>query len=250
MPFCWQPKAALARIEQSLELGKAATAKAVYVALTRIASDRECATFQVPITHVAAFASLNRRTVERRLPDLERLGLVTIQRSIRRTEHVYILLTLSRHDTAQSRSDATAQRGLGDTPLLFNNYSTIKEEKKNTPAPCAVVIPSILDTPEFQAAWKEWMDYRLSLRKSKKPQMMFAGQLSWLAQFPSRNATEILRQSIRNGWQGLFPLKHDQNSRTDKPNPRNAGIATDASEHGRRLAEALAKRQQTHNPSV
>jgi len=46
VPFCWQPKEALRRIEQGLERAPAASAKLVYVALTRIASDCGNATFE------------------------------------------------------------------------------------------------------------------------------------------------------------------------------------------------------------
>jgi DNA-binding transcriptional regulator YhcF (GntR family) len=97
IPFCWQPKEAFRRIEQEAELDEAASAKLVYIALSRVASDEETPTFTKPINYLATLASVNRRTVERRLPLLERLGLVTVERSKLRASHRYTLATLSRN---------------------------------------------------------------------------------------------------------------------------------------------------------
>ena len=100
-PFCWLPKEAVQRIEESLELGAAASAKLVYLALCRIASNEGSAVFTKPINYIATLASVHRRTVERRLPDLERVHLVSIaRRKVEGTKEndssTYTLATLSR----------------------------------------------------------------------------------------------------------------------------------------------------------
>ena len=89
-----------------------------------------------------------------------------------------------------------------------------------TPSPCGVadappeaeakVIPDGLDTVDFKAAWADWMAFRMRLKRIKDPERMFAGQLAWLEPFGPETAAAILRQSIRNGWQGLFELKQPQ----------------------------------------
>ncbi len=101
IPFCWQPKEAFRRIEQEAELDEAASAKLVYIALSRVASDEETRTFTKPISYLATLASVNRRTVERRLPLLERLNLVTVERSRLHASHRYTLATLSRNDATR-----------------------------------------------------------------------------------------------------------------------------------------------------
>ena len=106
-PFCWIPKAGLAQIDKHLELSQAATAKLVYLALCRVACDDRTATFSKPIAYLATLASLDRRTVERRLPDLEHLKLVTIARGKLRVAHTFTLATYSRNDTSLSRNVAT-----------------------------------------------------------------------------------------------------------------------------------------------
>src|SRR5262245_34180766 len=96
-PFFWVPKSAFERIDQGLELGPAATAKLVYVALCIVANREGAATFTKPINYLATLASLERRTVERRLVDLEQLKLVDVQRGKLRQAHQYTLTTLSRN---------------------------------------------------------------------------------------------------------------------------------------------------------
>lgn len=74
-PFCWQSKAALVRIN---ELGqtRAAFAKAVYVALTWLASDAESPTFEAYVAVVADRAKLGMTTTRTYLRELERLELL------------------------------------------------------------------------------------------------------------------------------------------------------------------------------
>jgi hypothetical protein len=94
IPFCWLPKLALEKIEQNLDPAQAGSAKLVYLALARVANAERSGTFTKPIEYISVLASVERRTVERRLPDLERLRLVKVERSKKvRTSHVYRLAT-------------------------------------------------------------------------------------------------------------------------------------------------------------
>ena len=114
IPFFWVPKEAFRVIDDGLERGVAATAKLLYVALCAIANQADSGTFARPITKIASVASLERRTVERRLLDLEKLGLLHItRRKIEGTNACglseYSLPTLSRHLATVSRNLATAR---------------------------------------------------------------------------------------------------------------------------------------------
>jgi hypothetical protein len=117
---------------------------------------------------------------------------------------------------------------------------------KDLPPSDAVEMPNNLNTPQFLDAWRDWQEYRLSLGgKNMNPARMFREQLRWLAQFPTDTATEILRQSMRNGWQGLFELKHEHTPKHKNHHPenhRNSGIAADPCEIGRRIAAKLGSR--------
>lgn len=125
VPFCWQPKEALRKIEQNVD--QPATAMLVYLALTRIASDEESVRFVKPINYIAKLAAVGRRTVERRLADLERLELLSIERGHPGSVHVYGLRTLSRNPASQSRRGATQN---WSEPVAL-----IEEQKKGRKSP-------------------------------------------------------------------------------------------------------------------
>jgi hypothetical protein len=68
-------------------------------------------------------------------------------------------------------------------------------------------IPSSLDAcKEFAPTWETWLTYRKELRKKVTPTMA-AAQLSKLEKAGPQTAIAMIKQSIENGWQGLFPLK-------------------------------------------
>lgn len=54
-------------------------------------------------------------------------------------------------------------------------------------------------------AWKRWEAYRTEIRKPIKPASILAAQRK-LAEYGATQS-EVVEQSIANGWQGLFPLK-------------------------------------------
>lgn len=114
-PFVWLPKDALSAIEHGLEMKYAGSAKLVLLACYRVANSEASATFTKPISYIATLASLERRTVERRLPDLVRLGLIKIESqhlpgSKGRDLNRYTLPTLRRNLATQSHNLATRQQ--------------------------------------------------------------------------------------------------------------------------------------------
>lgn len=78
-----------------------------------------------------------------------------------------------------------------------------REGKGSEEKPREEDAPDGLDT----AAWTTWIDYRTKIRKPLKQVSMPAAQQQ-LAAFGSEQLA-IVQQSIANGWQGLFPLKHN-----------------------------------------
>jgi len=106
-PFVWLSKESLRRIEEGVE--DSASAILVYLALCRIACNENSAAFSKPIAYISQLASVSRRTVERRLEDLERLKLVLVDR--RKIEGTkandlsrYTLTSLSRKVASQCRN--------------------------------------------------------------------------------------------------------------------------------------------------
>lgn len=131
-PFVPVPVKALELIEQSLELSAAASAKAVLLALYRICLREKCHSVRKPLAYIGVVASLNARTVMRRIPDLERLGLVMVTRPALRTENTYTLpqadKTLS-HDERTLSPDVVTVKG----PLAV---TLPKEEEEKNPEGC------------------------------------------------------------------------------------------------------------------
>jgi hypothetical protein len=61
-------------------------------------------------------------------------------------------------------------------------------------------------TDAFTAVWGEWLEYRRETRKPLKL-MTAKAQLDMLSKATESDAIECIRNSIRNGWQGLFLTK-------------------------------------------
>lgn len=70
------------------------------------------------------------------------------------------------------------------------------------------VIPEGLNCQEFLDGWQEWIAYRKEIKKPLKATSM-KSQLQMLSGHPPGIAAEMLRQSIRNQWQGIFEVKND-----------------------------------------
>jgi len=101
-----------------------------------------------------------------------------------------------------------------------------------------------LKTPEFMATWGKWMNYRRGLKAVKDWKGLFRAQLDHLSGFDASTATEMLNQTMRNGWIGIFELKGTHAKDTGKPNPRNVGLCIPPisyEEAGRRLQERQAQ---------
>lgn len=68
-------------------------------------------------------------------------------------------------------------------------------------------IPPSLDSESFRHAWAEWVEFRMSLKRVKRWDILFRKQLEWLSSMPIATAIAVLDQSMRQGWMGLFEVK-------------------------------------------
>lgn len=95
----------------------------------------------------------------------------------------------------------------------------------NTPLPPSgdlvksLIIPDSLNAEAFRDKWQKWIEYRKTRAKVKDWFMLFSEQLEWLAHSNAETAIEILSQSIRNGYTGIFPLKSG-NKQAETSTPR------------------------------
>ena len=110
-PFCWQEKQALRSIRARFEdSNKTPYALAIYLALTELASDRQCETFQGGIATIAKKAGTSYKTTLEYLRELEVLGVIHIRRmtfagSKLDAPAFYTLLELCKPDTPLCKVD-------------------------------------------------------------------------------------------------------------------------------------------------
>lgn len=64
----------------------------------------------------------------------------------------------------------------------------------------------------FFHSWNDWLDYRRESKK-KMTEATIKKQLNFLSKYTELEATQIISQSIQNGWQGLFELNQKKNGK-------------------------------------
>ncbi len=130
--------------------------------------------------------------------------------------------------TSQSCPDATR-----------NREEKRREEKKgsNTKSPPP---PLPFASPEFAAAWSDWVAYRRE-RKRLLTNATIKKQLSDLKEWGEAAAIESIETSIRCGWQGLFPPKAE-------PQPARKRFETAEERRHRMIAEANLDDDENDNP--
>ena len=88
------------------------------------------------------------------------------------------------------------------------------EKKAEAVASATPVFPPALSTPEFADAWKDWVAYRKERGQTLKPTTIKA-QLGKMQDWGATDAVAAIRQSIMNGWQGIFEPR--SNGQPKKP---------------------------------
>lgn len=68
----------------------------------------------------------------------------------------------------------------------------------------------------FEQAWNDWNQFRREIKKPLRSNKSAQLQLDFLAKFDEKTAIEIINQSIRNEWQGLFELKTTNQNKNGK----------------------------------
>ena len=94
-----------------------------------------------------------------------------------------------------------------------------KNKDKETPTPF-LVLP--FENEEFKAAWQQWLNYRIEIKKPYRSKLSIPKALEDLVKKSKNNyktAIAILNQSIANGWTGFFELKDEKKSPVEKSEP-------------------------------
>lgn len=119
------------------------------------------------------------------------------------------------------------------------------EPTKPKPQPDEEPFPPILETPAFRAAWNDWLTYRRERRLGKWAPRTVKAKLAELAALGESAAIQSIRESIGNGWQGLFPPKSQASKAIADADRLRAGGSIDSAPRAsiqsrlQRLADAL-----------
>jgi hypothetical protein len=132
------------------------------------------------------------------------------------------------------------QRRYDDDPTAWARENTTDTNSDNkggsgqalilSVASAATPVPHALNTPEFHAAWTCWTAYCAEQRWAPYTPQGLAAQYAELATWGVNGAIAAIKESIRNGYKGLF----------NKPKPKFAGTKTTGSLEPR-FAEAWDK---------
>lgn len=110
---------------------------------------------------------------------------------------------LNQKATLQSTSTSTSMSMSSSLPSV--NTASV---------PDALVFPQSLSTSEFADAWKDWVAYRKERGQTLKPTTIKA-QLAKMQDWGAVDAVAAIRQSILNGYQGIFEPR--SNGQPKKP---------------------------------
>lgn len=122
--------------------------------------------------------------------------------------------TITNSVTNVSPEKRREEKSKDNTPLPPKGGETVKKPREVKRPWSDDDIPLALRSEEFLSAWAEWMEYRRERRLSSSRRCLLA-QVAFLAPMGVDVATQVIRQSIRNGWQGLFELRQEGASKRE-----------------------------------
>lgn len=158
-----------------------------------------------------------------------RNGVVTLV--CRRMEREYKLRQQDkkRQDRHRGKPDVTPVSRSCHKPLSSSSSISSSPSGGNPPDPpgeFSELIPDSIRTPEFAAAWTEFLQHRREIRHSLTPTSA-KRTLEKLGAHGVDVAVAAVSQAIEKGWQGVFPekitLKGSQNGHARKPTPAQRG---------------------------
>lgn len=179
----------------------------VYIALSRHADNDLQQCFPSMDTIADEVGLKSRKTVSNGIKSLEKYGLIEVAKSHnptngKRLNNVYTLLS-QRHWKLPGYVAEEAE-----TPQVT------EEKKPEQPKLDVIKLPDWLN----EEAWSEWLKYRSAIKKKMTPKTVKM-QLNFL-ELHKADHVGIIKQSIMNGWTGLFPLKRNGSRPTTAVQPK------------------------------
>lgn len=164
---------------------------------------------------IAEKARVQRRAAQRIVQQLEAKGLLTVERSVGRSNTNRFILHVEH---------LVEHKGVVETPLdktcLSGQENVSLEATKRVAATTpessiTITEPSTLS----REAWREWVRYRKGRKAKPYTADGALRQMVWLARFTLDDQSAIVEQSVRQGYQGLFELKNGNSRSSSKSRP-------------------------------
>lgn len=202
------------------------TAKVLYGVVEALDNEGGC---YASNAYLSAHLGLEERQIRNLLSDLEDAKLIVRSedanghRRIRTVERTAVTSTLCDGQVTRSEGGNKLPRGRqkiatgGGNKLPTYNKEDNKEDI-TTPTPSSdadipwaedkEIGPMPFSSDEFKKAWAEWIDYRKEMKKALKPKSI---KMQWkqFVLWGEAGCIESISQSIRSGWQGLFPPRQN-----------------------------------------
>ncbi len=148
-------------------------------------------------TAVVSAGWLVNRSTGLEVPNFQRWLGQSAKRRLKDTERKQTVRKLSASET--DKNGTTAQ------------HSTTQHKKNkdppNPPRGESVSFPPELDSPDFRAAWEEWIAHRRGLRLKPYTAQGQKGIFSKLAKWGSERAVAAIQHSMAQNYQGIFEEK-------------------------------------------
>ena len=166
---------------------------------------------------LAKKCGISRSTIVRAIKDLVKAGLVT-KENRPNSSNLYHLNLKYLSDTEEAHSDTSTvseehHGGITETPKPIKNQSVTnqltKEEEWGVEETKAkkVELPKALNTSAFKAAWSSYLQYLREIKKPPPTPSSVKQKWAEMAKWGHDQAIEAIRQTIRNGWKGIFEPK-------------------------------------------
>ena len=171
---------------------------------------------------------ISRNTIGRSLQKLQKLEFVDV------TFNGRVRNVTTRAGSIPKMGRQSTQNGEAASPN-DTSTNTIERTVDNTFKKKGVVLP--FEGESFREAWETWLQERKergTKRYTQRGEQAALHKLQNDSQGDEATAVQIIHQSIANGWQGLFPIKHQKNERQNqRTGPADGSLIA---EHLRRLA--------------
>lgn len=146
----------------------------------------------------------------------------------------------SRHKSVTKSCDKSvtpvtgaSQNSVTREDLEKNETENKTETKPKTGAASPLVLPGVLDTAEFRSAWHDYENHRKASKHSKLTAQGQELKFREMAEWGHDIAVKAIRESIANGYQGIFKTKGNANGSGHRNRPDSHSEAAD-----RRAAKA------------